>query len=209
MIRKIGHITADKDALKDKDFIKAVNDTADLAYNKPVRGEYKPSTPEELAKAIIDYPNLWGMYSIADAIHGLMNSHTPDSKTLEACKDEVARKYDFDNFEDYKKFLGIYGWTEKMVNDIAELYSLSRNKEEWVSCEDRLPDLIAGKDYSENVFAIERGELRVMALVYINEDDQTAGYIWANCYGDINGDAEMDDDYQVTHWQPLPIPPKS
>jgi len=29
-------------------------------------------------------------------------------------------------------------------------------------------------------------------------------FFWANCYGDINGDGEVDDDYQPTHWMALP-----
>lgn len=31
-------------------------------------------TPEELAKGIIDHPNLWGMYSIADEIVKMINN---------------------------------------------------------------------------------------------------------------------------------------
>ena len=32
----------------------------------------EPTTPEELAKQIIDNPSIWGMYSIADAIHKML-----------------------------------------------------------------------------------------------------------------------------------------
>lgn len=34
------------------------------------------TTPEEIAKSIIDNPNLWGMYSIADAIHKIIRYQT-------------------------------------------------------------------------------------------------------------------------------------
>ena len=35
------------------------------------------------------------------------------------------------------------------------------------------------------------------------------GWLWGDCMGDIYGDPEVDDDYSdVTHWMPLPAPPK-
>ena len=75
----------------------------------------------------------------------------------------------------------------------------------WVRVQDGLPPLIDDKDYSENVIAFCNGILMVMCYMYINEDG--GGYVWANCYGDIKGDAEFDDDYYPTHWMPLPTPP--
>lgn len=73
-------------------------------------------------------------------------------------------------------------------------------KAKWVSVEERLPNLIKDKDYSENVWAWCDGELKVMNLCYMHDH----GYAWADCYGDINGDGEFDGDYKVTHWQPFP-----
>lgn len=77
---------------------------------------------------------------------------------------------------------------------------------QWVSVEERLPKLIEGKDYSENVLAICGGNLMVMAYCHSN-DEEIGGYYWANCYGDINGDPEWDDNYEPTHWMPLPASP--
>jgi hypothetical protein len=29
---------------------------------------------------------------------------------------------------------------------------------------------------------------------------------WANTYGSVCGDGELDDEYAITHWQPIQIP---
>lgn len=79
---------------------------------------------------------------------------------------------------------------------------------EWISVKDRTPQLIEGYDYSANVLAVLDGQLAVMCYAYNHGDEETSGYYWANCYDDINGDGEWDDDYTPTHWMPLPELPK-
>ena len=87
----------------------------------------------------------------------------------------------------------------------------TREPDGWISVKDRLPDLIEGENYSENVWTICDGERMVMCLCYNpSEDENERGYFWANCNGEIDGDAEHDDNYYPTHWQsfpPLPAPP--
>lgn len=78
---------------------------------------------------------------------------------------------------------------------------------EWISVNEKRPLLVPGMNCSQNVLAVCEGRLMVMCYSYI-EAGEDSGYAWCNCYGDINGDAEYDDDYKVTHWQPLPSPPK-
>lgn len=94
---------------------------------------------------------------------------------------------------------------------IIELYRTSCQKRKeaeaataWIPCSERFPDFIEGKDYSENVFTMCNGFIGVMAFTKQN-DLETDGYYtaWANCYGDINGEPEYDDDYYPTHWKPL------
>lgn len=89
----------------------------------------------------------------------------------------------------------------KFMEEYAQSHA---NQDGWVSVEDDLPDLIKGQDYSAPVFALCEGETLVMRSFFIREGD---GYrAWANCYGDIDGDGEYDDQYDVTYWHPLTIP---
>lgn len=74
-------------------------------------------------------------------------------------------------------------------------------KPRWIPVTEMLPDRVEGQDYSKNVFVICYGSVGIMSICYHPE-----GYIWGNCYGDIFGDPEEDDDYQVTHWCDIEIP---
>jgi len=123
--------------------------------------------------------------------------------------------------ERYASWFGIYNnpeWDKLRLAFLAgerlgrlkalQLSAHCKDKDEWVSLNRTSPNLIEGKNYSENVLAWCNNELKVMCYCYIDsEDDEERGYVWADCNYDINGDAEFDDDYDVTHWQPLPSPP--
>jgi hypothetical protein len=76
---------------------------------------------------------------------------------------------------------------------------------EWTAVSDRLPD------FDVPVF------IWPQAGVFLRSND-TEGWLWANCYDTwwyddkknewAAWDAECDDDYEPTHWMPLPEPPK-
>lgn len=86
-------------------------------------------------------------------------------------------------------------------------YKLSfsyKNYDPWISVKDKLPEIIKGKDYSENVLASCNGELMVVTRSFNYDDNGNYSWFWANCYGNIDGDGEIDDDYEITHWMPLP-----
>ena len=76
----------------------------------------------------------------------------------------------------------------------------------WIDANKLTPELIKDEDYSENVLAVCNGQLSVMCYCYIPGED--GGYVWANCNNRIDGDAEFDDNYEVTHWQSFPSLPK-
>ena len=76
----------------------------------------------------------------------------------------------------------------------------------WISVNEKRPLLIPGMNCSQNVLAICEDRLMVMCYCYI-EEGENSGYAWCNCYGDINGDGQFDDEYKVTHWMPFPAPP--
>ena len=78
---------------------------------------------------------------------------------------------------------------------------------EWISVKDRLPEIKKGQRISDRVFAWCDNELKVMALAIHHDDDNFLCIVWCNCYADIEGDAEFDDNYYPTHWMPLPEPP--
>ncbi len=75
----------------------------------------------------------------------------------------------------------------------------------WINVNEKLPE------ENETVWAInkEKGWVMLGCLVY--ED----GWLWADSNGliyakngNIVAECECDDDYDVTHWQPLPKLPK-
>lgn len=78
----------------------------------------------------------------------------------------------------------------------------------WVDVKDRLPGIIEGKTWSENVHTVCDGRLCVMAYCLIHDVDGKY-FAWCNCYGKIDGDPQNDDDYDVTFWQPLPPLPST
>ena len=71
----------------------------------------------------------------------------------------------------------------------------------WIDATKELPKPIEGKTYSENVLAICNGILSVMCYCYVHGEH--GGLSWADCYGDVNGDGYIEDDYNVTFWQPI------
>ena len=76
---------------------------------------------------------------------------------------------------------------------------MKKNKNGWIKTSEQVPEFLKGRNHSANVLAIEKGLLRVMCYI----KDGSFVY-WANCYGEIDGDAYSDGDYQPTHWQHLP-----
>ena len=88
------------------------------------------------------------------------------------------------------------------VNDMSE----------WVSVEDAKPKYIENKDYSQNVIGITKsGYMGIFSLIYIDNGESDSGWAWAKAnsvFSDIRKtECEFDDDYEVTHWMPLPAAP--
>ena len=86
---------------------------------------------------------------------------------------------------------------------------MQRDSNGWIDPAKHLPENMPGKDYSANVLALVeyRGKVHRLVMAYIwahCEDVAHSGYVWANCCGNIDGEAEHDDDYNVIGWQPLP-----
>lgn len=111
--------------------------------------------------------------------------------------------------EKYLKFHRMDKFTENMAIDIDFGYWLANEvineAMRWRDPKEELPEFISGCDYSNNVLAHVEGftETQVMCLVFIPDDEGEWGYAWANCYGDINGEAEWDDNYKVIGWRPI------
>ena len=104
---------------------------------------------------------------------------------------------------------------------VLELYTspISQNEQQpkqipdgWVSLEDAKPEYIENKDYSQNVIGITKsGYMGIFSLIYIDNGESDSGWAWAKAnsvFSDIRKtECEFDDDYEVTHWMPLPPPP--
>ncbi len=75
-------------------------------------------------------------------------------------------------------------------------------KSQWISVDDRLPE-------NENyVLAVLDGQTCIMSYFDFQENGETFK-VWGYVYDGINGDGEYDDNYNPTHWQPLPTFTKS
>jgi len=104
----------------------------------------------------------------------------------------------------------VTGRTDEFENDADWLITIDLHPSPsgWIEikpgCE--MPATIEGKDYSANVLVICDGRLEVMSYGYVDAEPE-GGWVWSNCYGDIHGDSEWDDEYWPTHWMPLPTPP--
>ena len=89
----------------------------------------------------------------------------------------------------------------QMIFSLCEQYA---NQSKWISVEDGTPEMLEGENYSKNVFAIckELHGLQVFCYCYNpSETDNERGFFWANCYQNIDGECEFDDNYTITHWQ--------
>jgi hypothetical protein len=73
----------------------------------------------------------------------------------------------------------------------------------WIKADKELPDLLPDCGFSKNVLARVEGytDIQVMCIEFIRSENGKWVYVWANCYGDINGEGDYDDDYNVIEWK--------
>lgn len=90
----------------------------------------------------------------------------------------------------------------RVIQRIAFKQGYEKAKE-YTKVEDELPELDPKTDCSENVLARVEGHDEIMVMCYcvIPDNEGAYIYVWANCYGDIHGDGEYDDDYNVIEWK--------
>jgi len=73
----------------------------------------------------------------------------------------------------------------------------------WIDVEITRPPLVQDQDYSENVWGYEANDKRILVVSFFMDSD---GWHWANAYGNVWGESEFDDDYDIKYWQPIVIP---
>lgn len=73
----------------------------------------------------------------------------------------------------------------------------------WIKADEELPDLLPDCCFSKNVLARVEGytDIQVMCIEFIRSENGKWVYVWENCYGDINGEGDYDDDYKVIEWK--------
>ena len=125
-----------------------------------------------------------------------------DMKTAE----EKAKKYADSIIQVVVPGTGVT-FTVDDLNEFAQRDYLAGYNEaiRWRDPKEELPELLPNRDYSNNVLAQVEGftETQVMCLLFVPDDEGGWGYVWGNCYGDINGEAEWDDDYEIIGWRPI------
>lgn len=108
-------------------------------------------------------------------------------------------KLETELIEEIKEFFKKSVPAETLVSQLSEPMS-----GQWIDVNELLPQYKdSGKaDYSENVFTTDGKDVFIMARCYVE-----TGWLWGNCYGDIDGDPEVDDQYEnIIKWMPLPKP---
>jgi hypothetical protein len=73
---------------------------------------------------------------------------------------------------------------------------------DWIDAEKQKPELVKNENYSANVWGWDGKTILVVAWFV----EPGEGWFWANAYGNIWGDAEFDDDYDIKFWKPILIP---
>ena len=82
-----------------------------------------------------------------------------------------------------------------------------RAESRWISVADRTPEIIEGRQYSENVLVKCNGQVMVMCFFFNNDTQhpQKSFTYWSNCNNVIDGDCSFDSKNDFpTHWQPIP-----
>ena len=107
-----------------------------------------------------------------------------------------------DEVLDFMKDASIAVLNQKISPEAAQHHGQCK----WFDGDKIQPEFIDSKDYSENVLAEVEGftEIQVMSYALMKNSSNQPCYAWCNCYGDINGDAEFDDNYKVIRWTPIP-----
>ena len=96
------------------------------------------------------------------------------------------------------KVLDEWWWEEKIKRIVDHLIAHGVTVQEWISVKDRLPDLIpcnVGTAYSEAVIAWTSGRKAMIAVW--DGIDWIAPFDYWEAWGE-----------EITHWMPLPQPPK-
>lgn len=102
-----------------------------------------------------------------------------------------------DKIKDY-----VNGYVLNLNKDEVNYLLQALSQSEWISVEDRLPET------EDNVLAVLNGELCTMSYFNFNHDGEVIK-VWGYSFDGITGDAIYDDDYEPTHWMPLPQPPQT
>ena len=74
-------------------------------------------------------------------------------------------------------------------------------KNKWIDVDLCTPEINPKTLCSENVWATDGKQIFVANYFYDGKS-----YNWANCYGNVFGDGEFDDDFQIMQWQRIIIP---
>jgi hypothetical protein len=129
-----------------------------------------------------------------------------ENKQLQQAKDTIAKKYGYENFETipYNHISSInvrYENYQDIVNEAIIEYH--RLMSEWVSVNERLPEIGQDEDYpyASEMILLSDGE-----SVYYGQFEKCPDEI--GVFLNSEGDDLMDDDIIITHWKKLPQPTK-
>ena len=121
-----------------------------------------------------------------------------ENKQLKQAKDTIATRHGYGNMETLLN----ENWTdEDIVNEVAIEYH--RLMSEWVSVDERLPEIGQDEDYpyASEMILLSDGE-----SVYYGQFEKSPDF--KECFIDTDGNDYEDSEIKITHWMHTPQPPK-
>ena len=121
---------------------------------------------------------------------------------------DIAKFYGYNSIEEYdeaeKRKLGIFTESMKKQKPYIEKEPIKIQPVKWISCKDKMPDTPEqGMDAMYSDYCLVCDDFGWIGMAYYMTDGQKSWWEFADAQNKIKIDWT-----EITHWMPLPEPPK-